>query len=98
MTTRRVAWRRSDEVETDEHCTLTVRDSGLSLVGTVLGSEDGAFVGMSLPFSESFRLIVEHDAFRLTSGFEIKASEGFALRVLFRPNETLVGFQTRARF
>ena len=39
MTTRRVAWRRSDEVATDEHCTLTVRDGGLSLVGTVLGAE-----------------------------------------------------------
>ncbi len=36
MTTRRAAWRRSDEVETDEHCTLTLRDSGLALVGTVL--------------------------------------------------------------
>ena len=41
MTTRRVAWRRSDEVATDEHCTLTVRDGGLSLVGTVLGAEGG---------------------------------------------------------
>ena len=41
MTTRRVAWRRSDEVQADEHCTLTLRDSGLSLVGTILGGEDG---------------------------------------------------------
>ena len=31
MTTRRVAWRRSDEVEADEHCTLTIRDVALSL-------------------------------------------------------------------
>ena len=46
MTTRR-AWRRSDEVQTDEHCTLTQRDTGLSLVGTVLGAEDGAPVGSS---------------------------------------------------
>ena len=42
MTTRRVTWRRSDEVATDEHCTMTLRDSGLSLVGTVLGAEGGA--------------------------------------------------------
>ena len=42
MTTRRVAWRRSDEIATDEHCTLTVRDGGLSLVGTVLGAEAGS--------------------------------------------------------
>jgi hypothetical protein len=40
MTTRRVAWRRSDEVEADELCTLTLRTSGLSMVGTVIGAED----------------------------------------------------------
>ncbi len=34
-------WRRSDEVETDEHATVTIRDNGLSLVGTVLGGEAG---------------------------------------------------------
>ena len=36
MTTRRVSWRRSDEVRADEHCTITFRDAGVSLVGTVL--------------------------------------------------------------
>ena len=41
MTSRRVAWRRSDEVLADEVCTLSVRPSGLSLVGTVLGAEGG---------------------------------------------------------
>ncbi len=41
MTTRRVAWRRSDEIEADELCTLTVRDNGLSLVGTVIGADAG---------------------------------------------------------
>ncbi len=39
MTTTRVAWRRSDEIQADEHCTLTTGDDGLSLVGTVLGAE-----------------------------------------------------------
>ena len=47
MTTRRVAWRRSDEIATDEHCTLTVRDGGLSLVGTVLGAEEARRSGSS---------------------------------------------------
>src|SRR5450759_3609602 len=41
MTTRRVAWRRSDEAQADEHCTLTLRNGGLSLVGTILGAEGG---------------------------------------------------------
>ena len=37
MTTRRVAWRRSDEVQADEHCTINLRDSGLSLIGYLYG-------------------------------------------------------------
>jgi hypothetical protein len=41
MTTTRVSWRRSDQVLADEHCTLTLRDGGLALVGTVLGSDAG---------------------------------------------------------
>ena len=41
MTTRRVAWRRSGEVASDELCTMTIRDGGLSLIGTILGAEGG---------------------------------------------------------
>ena len=41
MTTRRVSWRRTDEVRADEHCTFSVRDAGLSLVGTVMGALPG---------------------------------------------------------
>ena len=57
MTTRRVAWRRSDEVDTDEHCTLSMRDSGLSLVGTVLGAEGGA------PVRVEYRVLAEPAGF-----------------------------------
>ena len=53
MTTRRVAWRRTDEVLADEHCTLSVRDSGLSLIGTVLGSEVG------VPVRIEYRVLTE---------------------------------------
>ena len=69
MTTRRVAWRRSDEVETDEHCTLTTRDSGLSLDGTVLGAEGG------LPVRVEYRVLgkgtphVKVDAVSPTANF-----------------------------
>ena len=38
MTTRRVNWRRSDSVETDEQCTVSIRDSGLSLVNQEPGT------------------------------------------------------------
>ena len=74
MTTRRVAWRRSDDVETDEHCTLTLRDSGLSLVGTVLGAEGG------LPVRTEYRILT--DAAGLTSAVSVRDLRGFEQRTL----------------
>ena len=74
MTTRRVAWRRSDAVQTDEHCTLTQRDTGLSLVGTVLGAEDGA------PVRIEYRVL--SDAEGLTTAAHVRDLRGFDQRTL----------------
>ena len=74
MTTRRAAWRRSDEVETDEHCTLTLRDSGLSLVGTVLGSEGG------LPVRVEYRVLTGRDG--MTTAVHVRDLRGFETRTL----------------
>jgi len=74
MTTRRVAWRRSDEVQTDEHCTLTQRDTGLSLVGTVLGSEGGA------PVRIEYRVLT--DGAGLTTAAHVRDLRGFEQRTL----------------
>jgi hypothetical protein len=74
VTTRRVAWRRSDEVQTDEHCTLTQRDTGLSLVGTVLGSEDGA------PVRIEYRVLT--DGAGLTTAAHVRDLRGFEQRTL----------------
>ena len=74
MTTRRVAWRRSDEVQADEHCTINLRDSGLSLIGTVLGAEDG------LPVRVEYRVLA--DAAGATTGVHVRDLRGFAQRTL----------------
>ena len=74
MTTRRVAWRRSDEVETDEHCTLTVRDGGLSLVGTVLGAEDAA------PVRIEYRVLA--DGAGMTTAAHVRDLRGFETRTV----------------
>ena len=74
MSTRRVAWRRTDEVATDEHCTLTQRDSGLSLVGTVLGSEGG------VPVRIEYRVLA--DAEGLTTAAHVRDLRGFEQRTL----------------
>ena len=74
MTTRRVAWRRSDEIETDEHCALTIRDSGLSLVGTVLGAENGQ------PVRIEYRVFT--DAAGATTAVHVRDLRGFETRTL----------------
>jgi hypothetical protein len=74
MTTRRVAWRRSDEVEVDEHCTLTRRDTGLALVGTVLGSDAGA------PIRIEYRVLT--DAAGFTTAVHVRDLRGFEQRTM----------------
>jgi hypothetical protein len=74
MTTRRVSWRRSDDVETDEHCTMTIRDGGLSLVGTVLGAEVGT------PVRIEYRVLA--DGAGLTTAAHVRDLRGFDQRTL----------------
>lgn len=74
MTTRRVAWRRSDEVEADEHCTLSLRDNGLSLVGTVLGAEDGA------PVRVEYRVLADRAG--LTTAAHVRELRAFTTRTI----------------
>ncbi|HEY4227212.1 MAG TPA: putative glycolipid-binding domain-containing protein [Candidatus Limnocylindrales bacterium] len=74
MTTTRVAWRRSDEVDADEFCTLTVRDGGLSLVGTVLGAEAGR------PIRIEYRVLA--DARGLTTAVHVRQLVGFDQRAI----------------
>jgi uncharacterized protein len=72
MTTTRVAWRRSDEIEADEFCTLSVRDGGLSLVGTVLGAEGGR------PIRIEYRVLA--DARGFTTAVHVRQLVGFEQR------------------
>jgi hypothetical protein len=74
MTTTRVAWRRSDEVEADEFCTLSVRGSGLSLVGTVLGAEGG------VPIRIEYRVLVDANGF--TTAAHVRQLRGFDQRAV----------------
>jgi hypothetical protein len=74
VTTRRAAWRRSDEVETDEVCTLTLRDNGYSLVGTVLGAEG------SLPVRIEYQVLVDRAG--VTTAAHVRDLRGFETRTV----------------
>jgi hypothetical protein len=69
MTTTRIAWRRSGEIEAHEHCTLSLRDSGLSLVGTVLGTAAG------VPVRLEYRVMA--DARGFTTAAHVRQVRGF---------------------
>jgi hypothetical protein len=89
MTTRRVAWRRSDEVETDEHCTLTLRDSGLSLVGTVLGAEGG------VPVRVEYRVMTDRAG--VTTAVHVRDLRGFETRTLALERNTKGGWTVNGK-
>jgi hypothetical protein len=74
VTTRRAAWRRSDEVESDELCTLTLRDNGYSLVGTVLGAEG------SLPVRIEYQVLVDRAG--VTTAAHVRDLRGFETRTV----------------
>ena len=74
MTTTRVAWRRSDEVQADEFCTLSVRNSGLSLIGTVLGADGGE------PIRIEYRVL--GDGGGLTTAAHVRQLRGFDERTI----------------
>ncbi len=74
MTTRRVSWRRADDSPADEHCTITVRDAGLSLVGTVLGAENG------VPVRTEYRILA--DGAGATTAVHVRDLRGFVQRTL----------------
>jgi hypothetical protein len=74
MPTRRVSWRRSDEVRADEHCTISIRDAGLSLVGTVLGAEGG------VPVRIEYRVLTDGNG--ATTAVHVRDLRGFMHRTL----------------
>lgn len=62
------------------------------------GKNNGLFTAIDLPFADSFRLLAEHDAIRLTAGVEVRPFRGLGLRWLFRQDEARVTVQYRWRF
>src|SRR5918994_3078758 len=74
MTTRRVTWTRNDEIPGAELCTMTMRETGLGLVGTVIGAEAGA------PVRVEYRVLT--DGAGLTTAVHVRDLRGFQQRTL----------------
>jgi hypothetical protein len=61
-------------VQADEHCALTVRNGGLSLVGTVLGAEGG------VPVRIEYRVMVNGAG--MTTAVHVRDQRGFEARTI----------------
>lgn len=56
------------------------------------------FAGAKLPFSEHFKLLVEHDSLQFTAGIELSPYRASSFKVMFRESEVLVGFSFQSKF
>jgi hypothetical protein len=59
------------------------------VVGGFFGSMNGPFVGFTIPYTESFRLMAEHDTKHITAGFEFKPAKEACLRWMFRDSSVM---------
>jgi len=58
-------------------------------LGLSQGDRSSAFVGVLMPFRESFRMMVEHDTRRVSGGFEFRPHRDVWVRWIHRSDESL---------
>jgi len=65
-----------------------------------LSSRDQGFLffNFALPLSEQFRIIGEHDSFRISAGLEFRPLEDACLRLLFRDGSPMIGMNLTRKF
>lgn len=68
------------------------------VIGAFFGSMNGPFVGFSIPYTECFRLLGEHDTKHIAAGFEFKPSKETSIRWLFRDSSVMWSAGFWARF
>jgi len=67
-------------------------------LGGFVGRESNAFVGVSLPASDQFRFLAEHDGEKLSAGAELKTTTGSYFRLVFRGPQTLLSVGASKKF
>ena len=68
------------------------------VLGGFWGSMSGPFVGITIPYTEAFRLLAEHDTKTISAGFEFKPTKETSLRWIFRNRQVLWAVGISARF
>lgn len=66
-------------------------------LGAYFGSRNAFFVGASLPFSSTLRLLVEHDSQRPAAGLEFSPTPNLSVRWVTSPQSTALSFSLQGR-
>jgi hypothetical protein len=68
-------------------------------LGIAQGDRTHPFVGVSMPFSESLRLLVESNGNRIASGVDLRLfNSAFAARLVIRDQDVMVGANLTLKF
>lgn len=80
---------------------LDVGDKGANgevTMGIQFGSSNTGFVGASIPLSNNFRLLAEHNGFRISAGFELAIAKTIRARAISQNGTLLFGLNLSHRF
>lgn len=67
-------------------------------LGFTAGRHGAPFVGVMIPYSESFRLLAEHDGWHLNAGVEVRPIQNTAFRWVVRDGRPAITIQSWTRF
>lgn len=67
-------------------------------VGGSFGAKSFAFVGVMLPLTPAFRIMAEHDGYRINSGVEFRPWGNLGLKYLFIDSRPQLSAQFQSRF
>ncbi len=67
-------------------------------LGGFAGRKSTAFVGAMLPLTPAFRLMAEHDGYRVNAGIELRPVSNISLKYLFIGSKPEIGVQVRSKF
>ena len=81
--------------KSDEGSSLNPSEATL---GFTAGSHSAGFVGVMLPVSNTFHLLVEHDGWAINSGLELRPADNLAVRWLVMDRRAAVSLQTWKKF
>jgi hypothetical protein len=72
--------------------------SAEATLGVYAGRRSSAFVGVMLPITPAFRLLAEHDGYRVNAGLEGRPVSNISIKLLFIDTKPALSAQVRMKY